>query len=424
MVNLIYNSSYFIILIPIGLLVIYYLLKYPEVSFALFISAYVLKGGINIGYFNLTAILLIITILGFLFPVLKGKKFEYHIKAPDLWFFLFMIILIAGILWSPDYIIGIKKSWRVFVLTFTSYFIARMFLNQITQIKRFLYTILISASLIGIILMIRSYLINFRGGRLQFFEANPIPEASLLGIGILIATISIIENSFKNRWIKWLIIGIIPVLFYGILLTGSRGPLVSTIIAIIFYLLVKFRERPKFISIFSLSVVISFLVIVNINILPEGILNRFNPLTWIESESYIIRISSYKLTWEIILKNPLIGAGTGAIYIAENIFFEILSNVGIIGLMLFIMFLYSAGKKGCQYLIKIYPYQDVSERGIGLMVLIVTVALFVDKQVSYELAADKDLFTFLGIIINLPFLKSRKCCKYVNDKNLEEKVLE
>jgi hypothetical protein len=419
-----FEPKILILLIPVFVVALYFLLKYPEVSFALFISAYVLKGGINFGYSNLTVILLIITILGFLFPVLKGKKFEYHIKSPDLWFFLFMIILIAGILWSPDYIIGIKKTWRVFVLTFTSYFIARLFLNQIIQIKRFLSTLLISASLIGIILLIQSYLINFRGGRLQFFEANPIPEASLLGIGVLIATISIIENSFKNRWIKWLIIGIIPVLFYGILLTGSRGPLVSTIIAIIFYLLVKFRERPKFVFIFSLSVVILFLVIVNFNILPGGILNRFNPLTWIESESSIIRMSSYKLTWEIILKNPLIGAGTGAIYLTENIFFEILSNVGIIGLILFIMFLYSVVKKGFLYLFKIYYKQEKELKSISLMIIAIAIVLFIDKQVSYELAGDKDLFAFLGIIINLPFLKSRKCCKYVNDKNLEEKVLE
>jgi len=396
-----------ILLAPIIIMSLYFLLKYPEVSFALFISAYVIKGGINFSYFNLTVVLLIITILGFLFPVLKGKKFEYHIKAPDLWFFLFMIILIAGILWSPDYIIGIKKSWRVFVLTFTSYFIARMFLNQITQIKRFLYTILISASLIGIILMIQSYLINFRGGRLQFFEANPIPEASLLGMGVLIAIISVIENIFRNQWVKWLIIGIIPVLFYGILLTGSRGPLVSVIIAIIFYLLVKFRKRPKHVFTFSLLVAMLFLVIINFNILPEGVLNRFNPSNWIGSQSSIERISLYKSTWETILKNPLTGAGTGAVYIAENIFFEILSNVGIIGLTLFIMFLYSVGQKGCQYFIKIYPYQDISERGIGLMVLITTVALFVDKQVSYELAGDKDLFTFIGIAINLSHVKKR-----------------
>jgi O-antigen ligase len=413
-----------ILLVPIIIIALYFLLKYPEVSFALFISAYVLKGGINIGYFNLTAILLIITILGFLFPVFKGKKFEYHIKAPDLWFFLFMIILIAGILWSPDYIIGIKKTWRVFVLTFTSYFIARLFLTQIMQIKRFLSTLLISASLIGIILMIKSYLINFRGGRLQFFEANPIPEASLLGMGVLIAIISVIENSFQNRWIKWLIVGLIPVLFYGIFLTGSRGPLVSTIIAIIFYLLIKFRERPKFVFTFSILVAMLFLIIINFNILSEGVLNRFNPLNWIDSESSIERISLYKSRWETVLINPLIGAGTGSIYLAENIFLEIFAEIGLIGLIVFIMFIYFIAKKGFLYLFKIYYKQEKELKSIGLIIIVITIALFIDKQVSYELAGDKDLFAFLGIIINLPFLKSKKYDEHVNGNNLEEKVLE
>ena len=130
-----------------------------------------------------------------------------------------MIILIAGILWSPDYIIGIKKAWRVFVLTFTSYFVARMFLNKITQIKRFLCTILISASLIGILLIIKFYLVNFTGGRLQFLDANPIPVASLLDIGVLIAIIGVAEHSFQRQWVKWLNRGAIPILLYGILMT-------------------------------------------------------------------------------------------------------------------------------------------------------------------------------------------------------------
>ena len=84
MVNLLYNNSYFIILIPIGLLVIYYLLKYPEVSFALFISAYVLKGGMNFGYFNITTILLIITVLGFILPFVIGGKVIFTFQKANI----------------------------------------------------------------------------------------------------------------------------------------------------------------------------------------------------------------------------------------------------------------------------------------------------------------------------------------------------
>ena len=42
--------------------------------------------------------------------------------------------------------------------------------------------------------------------------------------------------------------------------------------------------------------------------------------------------------------------------------------------------------------------------GIGLVVVTVAVALFMDKQVSYALDGDKDLFVFLGLVVNLPYL--------------------
>ena len=78
--------------------------------------------------------------------------------------FLFMVILIAGVSWAPNYDTSIRKIWRVFSLTFIPYFLARIFLNKIQQINRFLSTLLISSSLIGIMLMIKSYLVNFKVG--------------------------------------------------------------------------------------------------------------------------------------------------------------------------------------------------------------------------------------------------------------------
>jgi len=228
-----------------------------------------------------------------------------------------------------------------------------------------------------------------------------MPKASLLGMGFLIAFIGIAENFFQRQWVRWLSIGIIPILLYGILLTGSRGPLVSITIAMIFYLAITFRKRPKFVFGIGLFVAILVIAVVGFGILPIGIVNRYNPLTWQTSMSVMERISDYQSTWKTILQNPLIGAGTGKIYIAENIFLEIVSNVGIIGLIPFIISLYLVGRRGYQYLTWIYAHQNGMTRVIGLIVLTVTIALFVDKQVSYELAGDKDLFVFMGTVMNL-----------------------
>jgi len=41
-----------------------------------------------------------------------------------------------------------------------------------------------------------------------------------------------------------------------------------------------------------------------------------------------------------------------------------------------------------------------------MAVLVVGLTLFVEKQFSFSLTMHKDLFAFLGIIVNLPYLSS------------------
>ena len=97
-----FEPKILILLIPIIIIALYFLLKYPEVSFALFISAYIFKGGINIGYFNLTAILLVVTALGFILPLVIGKKINFTFRKADIWLLLFVIVLFMGCFFSTN----------------------------------------------------------------------------------------------------------------------------------------------------------------------------------------------------------------------------------------------------------------------------------------------------------------------------------
>jgi hypothetical protein len=124
-----------ILLIPIILIVLYFLLKYPEISFAFFISAYVLKGGINIRYFNLTAILLIITALGFILPLVIGKKISFTFQKADIWLLLFVIVLFTGCFISTNSQEGFIKAIRFTLIVFFPYIfiLARVFLELISK---------------------------------------------------------------------------------------------------------------------------------------------------------------------------------------------------------------------------------------------------------------------------------------------------
>jgi len=143
---------------------------------------------------------------------------------------------------------------------------------------------------------------------------------------------------------------------------------------------------------------------VNLDIIPHSVVVRYNPSNWRASTSVGERSSLYQAIWQETRQRPVLGLGTGSVHIAENIFLEVHANVGIVGLLCFLAFLYSVARQGLRYLVRVYPHERGMTRGIGLLVLVVSVALFTDKQVGYALDMDKDLFIFLGLMLNAAYM--------------------
>lgn len=404
-----------------GLIALRFLLRYPEIALALFVAAYVLKGGINLGPLNLTVLMLIISILGFFLPVLTGKeKIQFQIHAADVWLWLFMIIWVGGILYSPRPTVGIATTFRILAITLTPYFLTRIFLTQSQQVKRFLVALFVSAVAVSLILVVGAGVAHSQNGRMIFLEANPIPEASLLAMGFLIAGIGAVQGLFRRHWMRWLSLGTTPILIYGIFLTGSRGPLVSVAVAMTFFFAVISRRRAGVVLAVGLALVVLGIGVVNSGILPRSIMVRYNPSNWSASMSVSERTTLYQTLWQRTQQNPLIGLGTGSVHIAENIFLEIYANVGILGLLCFLFFLYAVAQQGLRYLVRVYPYENHIMQGMGLVVVAVAVALFMDKQISYALDGDKDLFIFLGLVATLPYIGQ----PYTSNTNTRREALQ
>jgi len=388
-----------------GLIALRFLLRYPEIALALFVAAYVLKGGINVGPLNFTVMMLIISILGFVLPVLTSQeKIQFQIHAADVWLWLFMIIWIAGILYSPRPTVGIATTFRILAITLTPYFLTRIFLTQSQQVKWFLVGLFLSAVAVSLVLVVGAGVAHSQNGRMIFLEANPIAEASLLAMGLLIAVIGTAEGVFRKRWMRWFSLGSVPLLVYGLLLTGSRAPLVSVVVAVVFYSAVIFRRRAAVVLAAGLALVILGIGVVNFGILPHSVVVRYNPANWMASMSVGERRTLYETIWLETQKKPVLGLGTGSVHIAENMFLEVYANVGILGLLCFLAFLYSIARRAIQYLVRVYPHENKMIREIGLLVLVISVALFTDKQVGYALDMDKDLFIFLGLILNAAYM--------------------
>ena len=233
-----------------GLIALRLLLRYPESALALFVAAYVLKGGINIGYFNLTAILLFISLVGFFMPAIKGRAIRFSVKATDLWLFVFLIVLFGGTYLAPNPQGGVIKAALFTGAVVLPYLIARLFFKTYGQIHVFLVTTLGIATTIATALVVLSFTPLYTGGRLQILKANPIPTGTLLAIGLVIAVIGLTSDLLgKSKKSKGFCIAAILLCLYGLFLSGVRGPLISAIVGLAFYFFTWLVRRPRVVAV-------------------------------------------------------------------------------------------------------------------------------------------------------------------------------
>lgn len=413
------QSIILILLIPIGTIALVYLLRRPEVAFALFLFSYVIEGGVTLPWFlNLTLVMLAIAALGFTALIAFGKKNIFRIKSVDLWLFGFVIVLFAGSYLVPNPEGGFIKALRVTGTVFLPYLLARVFLDNPAQIYRFLRTILVLAAVVCSML-ITIYTRMEAVGRMSFFQANPIPVATFFAVGLVLSVISAIIPSRRGWELnRILCIAIIPVFLYGIFLTGVRGPLIAAVVGLAFYFFVGFIKRitPNF----RVACVTALILIIGGfyyfgDMLPN--IEAYSPLVIMEGLSTAERLEQYSLFANLFSQSPLLGVGTNGFEqivgwgYPHNIFLEIAVENGLIGLIFFGAFLGIVGWYGFRFLV--FCYQCSTELGqkIGLMVLTVSLVLLTGRQFSFGLDMHKELFVFLGLVVNLSLIRPH------NDKN-------
>jgi len=396
----------------VGLWILYFLFRRPEITFALFLFSYVIEGGDLIpGPIDLTAIFLFISLVGFLLPIIRGNSIRYSPKSSDFWLLIFLIVLFGGSYFAPDLKGGATKATLFAIAVFLPYLISRLFIRTYEQIRVFLLTLLSLATGIAVILIFISFSPIYYGGRLQFFEAHPIPIATLLAVGLVIAVIGLIDPLLGKKWQnKAICIAIIPLYLYGVFLSGVRGPLISAIVGLAFYLLILSNRRSR--VLISMAGIALFLL-ATLNIWHPYISRRVPNIRAYSSQAIIQgpstqqRLERYQVAIRLFDQKPLLGGGTDSfrqrteLGYPHNIFLEIASENGLIGLFVFLCFLGSIVWSGFRYLKTRQIRFSPQERAIGLVVLVVSLTLLVEKQFSYNLIMHKDLFAFLGLTVNL-----------------------
>ena len=176
------------------------LMRYSSVVLALFVVAYVLKGGeLLFGFLNLTSVFLWISLGGVLLHCVIYQRIKYQFSWADIAVIALALVMFANTANNE----GLEKALRFLVLVVLPYFLARLLLVNPVQIKSFLFTILIASSIIALYVFagtvapdIASSVLLYRfdedsENRLLFQQVNPIALAiffmtgAMLYIGLL-----------------------------------------------------------------------------------------------------------------------------------------------------------------------------------------------------------------------------------------------
>jgi O-antigen ligase len=182
-------------------------------------------------------------------------------------------------------------------------------------------------------------------GRFSLFDLNPIGLARATGLSLVIA-VSLLIGMPRSRWRAgtlslWMVVGTVGLI--ATVSTGSRGPLLSSVVALICVAAVAFRSRGS--GVVSLILLVAFALVAYRAVLSFG----GSGLDRLESGVESGRSDLYAQTWEIISEQPVLGIGWGnfPLYIFDyasddgtlyphNILLEIWMEGGLLALLGFI----------------------------------------------------------------------------------------
>ena len=235
-----------------------------------------------------------------------------------------------------------------------------------------------------------SYYLSGYFGRQRVVSTFASPNTfGLIAAMILMYFVYKIYNEFKNNKVKLVDVIYFIVVFIALMLSYSRSAYLSFAIGFIIFVFMELNKKLKIIfsiSIIFVSVVVIILSFILVDKVDNMFINHIFRTITLRDTSAIGHIDSTNYALEVMKSNPF-GIGVGrsgqkslqfidsALH-AENSYFIIAFDMGIIGL---IIYLISLGFLGYE-LIKIYASQ---KQGISMVISKLSFVIFLEIYLSY-----------------------------------------
>ena len=414
------------VLIPLGLIILWWLINNPAIALMILSLTAIIKGYL-INYFpvieivDITVIATLIIWLGLVKILLEGNwKLPSEQKSIVYLFLIFGLLLGISYIYtvSPDY--GFRKILRFNTFAVTMFISPLLIIKSPADSKRLLsYFYFLLVIIIGFMLLQFVYFLKWGDfaivlaywNRISIPGANPIQVSRYLAIGAAMMIALLIRNK-PSQSLHYF--AILFVILLSIILSGSRGPLVSIIIGSIVYAILYERKYSS--RIFGYGILAIGTIITLLLLLPESLTQRFFDISQgsvIMTQQGVRRISTIATrfefwsmslqAWFSSITSFFIGLGAGSFsslfiwrdwrWYPHNLFFEIIAELGLIGLVIGVLFIiksYQIINKGIQR----GSFTDHSALWVAG-----TVVMFIAAQFSGDINDNRILWMFIGISI-------------------------
>ncbi len=378
-----------------------------EFFFTLFLFSGYFKEGFNMSL-DLTAILLVITMILVLVKVYFSPEFNKNNLIPIYIFLLLYIFLILSLYYSPSPYSSLNKVIKFTFLTLPSFLIPLISFKGMESLKK----VAISIAIISIVfalsvipaLISNSGTIGFVGSQGQYQSIG-----RMMGVGCIILIFYFAIN--KNNKVK--LFGLISTLLCMVVLlgSGSRMPLISLTIVALYFFVTSFKIKNgtlfyrKELKLFSLLLLL-MLPMIWFFFQKGYFVTVIYRLSVLFNEkgggvSAIGRTDAFETAINTWKSNPLLGSGVGSfgfiqygydkIDYPHNILIELLMEQGLIGFSLFlILFSYVALK--CFGILK-------TESIHYIVWVLIFLNFFLNSLVSGDINSNRMLFTAMSFVI-------------------------
>ena len=347
-----------------------------------------------------------ICLLGLIFYFIRKPK-ESSVR----WGIITATVLLLGLWLTIGYMYSTAQDYaatkimRYFSFNIFHFFIPFFFWNDVRRLRR-IYLFLF---LLGLGIAIASFVIVFESGfRIEYrftlsAVLNPIWYSRALGVAALSALF--LADTARNTLRKLLAILSLPLFVFFMVLTASRAPLASLLGATALYIV--FKKRRSVIMKWATTGLVFALVFIVIQSLSQyQIQARLAEPTVIDM-SAALRLYFWYLASGLFMGSPLIGIGTGSFAsmaqgvasYPHNIFLEIGSELGIIGLILFGLFVFKSIQYGRTIIKRENRYPQYE--GLGRVTMSVFTFALINALFSGDITGNTMVWFSAGMIWTL-----------------------